>query len=176
MRLMRVAAPDISPVDEVVQMVHIIVVAVVMIPFFSRVGGRRRGGERLPAAAQRGDQHRQLRPQQPLRLRALIGRHAINERPWRPRFVRPLSRATLRVPLAHTGGDYTKPTTTTTKNTESSESLTNDNISQAIAGAQVAACGMYVWRGRRRRQTACAPSACCGAADARGRRACRDHV
>lgn len=58
MSSLRLSAPDISPVDEVMEMVHVIVRAVIALFAVLRGGGRRREG--LPPTTARWDDDRGL--------------------------------------------------------------------------------------------------------------------
>lgn len=101
---MRFSTPYIAPVDKVMQMVHIIVLAIVVVPLaLPRVGWRRRSGKGFPARppVRRGNQYWQLRVQQAFRFRTFIWWHTIHEQPWWPRPVRPFPRTTLRVLILH---------------------------------------------------------------------------
>lgn len=159
---MRFPTPDITPVDKVMQVVHIRVVA--RVPFaLPGVGWRRWSGQGLPARASvRGEnKHRQLGAQQAFRFRTFIWWHTIHEQS-RPRPVRPFPRTTFRVLFLHRedvmhyiAGDVGEQRWTVC--------ASHSDISRVITRIRV--CAWYVWRERQRRQTGCFACFACRAVE-----------
>lgn len=138
MTFVRLSAPDISPVDEMVQVVLVVVLAVVVVPLLAGFGRRGRRSQGLSTPRHRVHYHRlQLRRQQAFRLWTLVRRYTIREQPSRPRPTTTFARATLRIFLVHFKTGHISQTNVKTISLGSFEvELSIHNISQTLKAVQ----------------------------------------